>query len=253
MTAVLEQLVAMSRRLGEPGRDLVILAEGNSSARHDAASFWVKASGACMGTADAGGYLRVDHAAILRMLGERDLGDAAIRSRLRAAVLEGDDSKVPSVETLIHALCLQQNGVDFVGHTHPTAVNQITCSKHFRALLDGRAFPDEIVVNGLAPLLVAYHDPGWPLARAIAAGLESHRQEHGEAPRLVWMQNHGLLALGRSAAQVEQVTAMAVKTARVISGAAALGGVQFLTEEAALRIHTRPDEHHRQRQLDRDA
>ena len=41
----LDRLVAMSRGLGDPANDYVILGEGNTSARHDAETFWVKASG----------------------------------------------------------------------------------------------------------------------------------------------------------------------------------------------------------------
>ena len=42
---LLSQLVAMSRSLGDPANDYVILGEGNTSAKVDADSFWVKASG----------------------------------------------------------------------------------------------------------------------------------------------------------------------------------------------------------------
>ena len=42
----LDQLVALSNRLGDPAHDYVILGEGNTSARADAGSFWVKTSGA---------------------------------------------------------------------------------------------------------------------------------------------------------------------------------------------------------------
>ena len=59
------------------------------------------------------------------------------------------------------------------------------------------------------------------------------------------MQNHGLIALGNTAGQVENITAMAVKTARVLLGTFALGGPRFMTAEAVARIHTRPDEQYR--------
>ena len=40
---VLRRLVAMSRDLGQPEKDYVILSEGNTSARIDETTFWVKA------------------------------------------------------------------------------------------------------------------------------------------------------------------------------------------------------------------
>jgi len=63
------------------------------------------------------------------------------------------------------------------------------------------------------------------------------------------MQNHGLIALGRTAQQVESITAMAVKAARVLLGTYILGGPHFLAAEAVARIHTRPDELYRRKLL----
>jgi ribulose-5-phosphate 4-epimerase/fuculose-1-phosphate aldolase len=59
------------------------------------------------------------------------------------------------------------------------------------------------------------------------------------------MQNHGLIALGRTAQEVEDITAMAVKAARVLLGTYVLGGPHLLTAENVVRIHTRPDEAYR--------
>ena len=39
------------------------------------------------------------------------------------------------------------------------------------------------------------------------------------------MENHGLIALGKTAGEVESITAMCVKACRVLQGAAALGRV----------------------------
>jgi ribulose-5-phosphate 4-epimerase/fuculose-1-phosphate aldolase len=70
---------------------------------------------------------------------------------------------------------------------------------------------------------------------------------YGEAPKVIHMQNHGMIALGRTAQQVANITAMAVKTARILAGTFAMGGPRFMTTEAVARIHTRPDEHYRQK------
>jgi hypothetical protein len=42
---------------------------------------------------------------------------------------------------------------------------------------------------------------------------------------------------------------MYVKTARVLLGTYAMGGPRFLSPGHVARIHTRPDEHYRQRQI----
>jgi rhamnose utilization protein RhaD (predicted bifunctional aldolase and dehydrogenase) len=132
-----------------------------------------------------------------------------------------------------------------VGHTHPTAINAILCSRKVEEVIAGRLFPDEIVYCGVAPVYVAYTDPGLPLARRVRDLIEGYIDEHDEVPRVILMQNHGLIALGSTARQVENVTAMAVKAARVLLGTYALGGPRFLSPEAVSRIHTRPDEAYR--------
>jgi len=145
-------------------------------------------------------------------------------------------------------MALQLEGVNFVGHTHPTAVNAILCSRKGREAIAGRLFPDEIVYCGPAPAYVPYTDPGVPLARAVRDVMGRYRDEYGEHPKVILMQNHGLIALGRTASEVEKITAMCVKTARVILGSYALGGPSFLSAEAVARIHTRPDEQYRRRE-----
>src|SRR5699024_5687533 len=50
--ARLQELITLSRLIGEPGRDLVILAEGNTSVRTGGSSMLVKATGSAMADAD---------------------------------------------------------------------------------------------------------------------------------------------------------------------------------------------------------
>jgi rhamnose utilization protein RhaD (predicted bifunctional aldolase and dehydrogenase) len=113
----------------------------------------------------------------------------------------------------------------------------------------GRLFPDEIVVCGPAPLYVPYTDPGLPLACAVRDGLRRYADAWGQPPKVVLLQNHGLIALGSSPQEVDNITAMYVKTCRVLAGAYAFGGPHFMTPEHVQRIHTRPDEAYRRQQL----
>lgn len=243
----LDQLVRLSRTLGNPANDYAILGEGNTSARAGDATFWVKASGTELRTIDAAGFVEVSFERVLALLAAPALSDAEIKQGLSSAKVDAASGGHPSVETVLHALCLQLDGVNFVGHTHPAAVNAITCSVGFETAFAGRLFPDEIVVCGPAPVLVPYVDPGPPLARTVQARIKTFIDTYGEVPKLIHMQNHGMIALGRTAQQVENITAMAVKTARVLAGTYALGGPRFMTAEAVARIHTRPDEHYRQK------
>lgn len=254
---ILQQLVDMSRTLGDPAHDYAILGEGNSSARVDTESFWVKASGAEMRTIDADGFVRIGFERVLSMLEFDDLSDVQIREGLNAARVDPKATARPSVETVLHALILQLGDryegveVNFVGHTHPTAVNAILCSQQAEEAIAGRLFPDEIVYCGPAPVYIPYIDPGLPLARAVRDAIDDYMDEYKEIPKVVLMQNHGLFALGKTASEVENITAMYVKTARIILGAYALGGPRFMTPQAVERIHTRPDELYRRQEWDK--
>jgi rhamnose utilization protein RhaD (predicted bifunctional aldolase and dehydrogenase) len=245
---LMQQLVTMSRNLGNPALDYVILGEGNTAARIDADTFWVKASGAEMRTIKANGFVHVHFDRVLSMLTAGDLSDAQVKVGLEMARVDPTVTARPSVETVLHALALQLEDVKFVGHTHPTDVNAILCSQRAQEASAGRLFPDEIVYCGPAPVYIPYTDPGVPLARTVRDAIDQYLVEHRETPKVILMQNHGLIALGKTPQEVENITAMYVKTARVILGTYALGGPHFLSPEAVARIHTRPDELYRRQE-----
>ena len=180
---VLDRLVALSNTLGRPELDYAILGEGNTSAREDAASFWVKASGTEMRTITAAGFVRVAFDRVLALMDQPNLSDADVKAGLTAAKVDPASPGHPSVETLLHALCLQLPGISFVGHTHATAVNMLTCSVGFEQAYAGRLFPDEIVLCGPAPVLVPYTDPGVPLAKEVWARIQRHVDQYGEQPQ----------------------------------------------------------------------
>jgi len=245
----LSNVIQLSHHLGDPSFDYAILGEGNTSVRAGDNSFWVKASGQEMRIIMASGFVQVAFDRVLALLNAPDISDAAVRAALAAAKVDASAMGHPSVETLLHALCLQLTDVNYVGHTHPTVVNALTCSAAFDTAFGGRLFPDEIVICGPAPLLVPYTDPGVPLARRVHDLLDDYIGAYNEPPKVILLQNHGLIALGRTVQQVENITAMATKAARVLLGAYAAGGPHFLSPQAAQRIHTRPDELYRRQLL----
>jgi len=246
---VLQALVGMSRQLGRPERDLVILGEGNTSALCDDGTFWVKASGTELRSIDSDGFVRL-HLDVVRALADRnDLSDEELKEALAQAIVGPSTARRPSVETVLHAIALTDGGAQFVGHTHPVAVNALTCSVAISEGALGRLFPDEIVVCGPAPAYVPYTDPGLPLARAVRERLGRYIAEWGQPPKVILLQNHGLIALGANPTEVDSITAMYVKTCRVLAGTYIFGGPHFLSAEAVRRISTRPDEAYRRQQL----
>ena len=245
---LLEELMAMSRQLGDPAADCAILAEGNTSVRIDEESFWVKASGAQLPAITADGFVRVRFAPVLSLFAAEEASDETIERVLREACVEQTAHR-PSIEALMHALLLQEKDISFVGHTHPVPVNAIVCSRQAEEAISGRVFPDEVVCCGAAPAWVPFTDPGVPLARRVGQAVCEYSETYGERPRAIWMQNHGLIALGSTAQEVVTVTAMAVKVARIILGTYQLGGPNFLTEPQVRRLHTRPDDLYRRGKL----
>jgi rhamnose utilization protein RhaD (predicted bifunctional aldolase and dehydrogenase) len=249
VVSVLLALVEMSHQLGQPERDLVMLGEGNTSGLCDDDTFWVKASGTELRTIEPGGFVRVRLQPVCALADQENLSDQGLKDALEAAKVDGSSKKRPSVETVLHALALCEANVRFVGHTHPVAVNALMCSVAASEAIAGRLFPDEIVVCGPAPMYVPYTDPGLPLARAVRDGFRRYADAWNQPPKVVLLQNHGLIALGSSPQEVDNITAMYVKTCRVLAGAFAFGGPHFMTPENVERIHTRPDEAYRRQQL----
>ncbi len=244
---VLLALIHLSRSLGLPERELVVMGEGNTSARIDDNTFWVKASGTRLHQIDRDGFVAVQLDAVLAITQAKSRTDAEIRDMLMASLVDAANKKQPSVETMFHAILYAQTQAAFIGHTHPISVNAILCAKDAASWLDGRTTPEEVVYLGPESVFVPYVDPGLPLARALRQELNAYQDKWGEDPKVIYLQNHGVFALGESAAAVENTQIMADKAARIMQGTMAFGGPRFMSEKDVRRIHTRPDEAYRRK------
>ncbi len=255
-TATRTALVTLSHELGAEARGLAILGEGNTSARLDADTFLVKASGSSLGTLDEAGVVRCRFAPLLALLerGENPVGEQEIEDILLAARVDAHSRK-PSVECLFHAFLLTLPGVNFVGHTHPARTNAILATARpevARAFAEARRFPDEVVCCDPVSLLLPYADPGLGLARAVRDGVEEFTARHGRPPRVILLASHGVITLGPSAGAVLVAMRMTEKAAGIFIEAVQLGGGQLpVTLPAAdvARLDARLDEAVRRRAL----
>jgi rhamnose utilization protein RhaD (predicted bifunctional aldolase and dehydrogenase) len=245
MAAKLRTLVELSRTLGEPSRDLVILAEGNTSIRTEEDRMLVKASGSQLGTAAEEDFVEVDTRAMLDLVDDEAAGEEDVE-RVFGALGGG---RRPSVEAMLHAICLGIGGATVVGHTHPVPVNILLCSPHAERMSSDVLFPEQVVILGRNPVFVPYTDPGLTLARAVQREMLRRIEFDGAPPKVIYLGNHGIFALGQSAAEVLRITAMAVKVSRILGGALAVGGVTTLSEHDVARIDGRPDEVYRRQVL----
>jgi len=241
-------LLTLSHEIGAEHRQLAILGEGNTSTKIDAETFLVKASGSSLGTLTESDVVECRFAPLLSLLDRSDLTDQQIEDELFGSRVD-PSAKKPSVEALFHAYLLTLPGINFVGHAHPVAVNQILCSPHALKFAENRLFPDEIVCCGGASVFVPYTDPGLKLSQIIRDRCTQFCEQFGVPPRLILLENHGIITLGASPNAVTAAMYMADKAARIFAGAAAMGGPSFLSPEQVDRIANRIDEHYRQRAL----
>lgn len=243
-----QSLLDLSHALGGERLRMAILGEGNTSLRLDAETFAVKSSGSNLATLQPTDLTTCRFDRLLPLLDATAATDAEIDNVLLASRVS-EAAKKPSIEALFHAYLLTLPGVACVGHVHAIAVNQILCSPRARDYAERRACPDEIVMCGIESVFVPYAEPGLGLAQSIRREVQAYVQRTGRGPKIILLQNHGIIAVGPSPKAVLGSLLMAEKAAETFVGAAALGGPVFLTAAQCERIAGRPDEHYRQKML----
>lgn len=234
-------LVRLCQYLGEPSRNLAIMAEGNVGLRSDSGTMIVTATGASLNRIGPSDLVDVRTDALLELLDFDGADDEDVKNTLLTSRVSLE-SKRPTVEALIHAVLFRYTSASVVAHTHPVGVNALLCSRHAEYLTEGAIFPDQIVVLGPHALMLPYVDPGLGLGRAAREALQLFQGEHGRDPKVIYVRNHGMFALGASCREVQGITEMAEKVAQILVGSISAGGPVFLTPTQVARIDSRPDE-----------
>lgn len=247
-TEPLATLLRLSHELGNRQHPLAILGEGNTSARLSDKTFYVKASGSCLGSLRASDVVECKGSRLLEMLDETGLSDAEVDGRLMESRVDARARK-PSVEALFHAWLLTLPDIHYVAHAHAPAVSGILCSSRAREFGSRRVVPDEIVCCDVASVFVPYTDPGLRLAKQIRHRTEAFIRKYQRPPRVVLLENHGIITLGKTAEAVLAAMLMAEKAAEIWLAAAAFGGPVFLSPKQVARIAGRPDEALRRKAL----
>lgn len=245
----IEAFVAMSHAVGDPELDAAILGEGNTSVLAADDTFYVKASGCSLGTLGPQHAVQLHRAPLLALLDGGPVDEAGLQAVYKTSKVDASVAARPSVEAVFHALLLGYPGIQAVAHAHPTAVNALTCSRSWPLSLAGRLCPDEAVVLGPDSVFVDYVDPGVELARRIRAGVDAYVARWGLSPKVVYMQNHGVIALGTSGGEAVNIVRMAIKAARMRLGAMQAGGLNPLPADVVSHLLGRPDEKYRQQIL----
>ena len=203
-----------------------ICGEGNVSMREEGDTFLIKASGTTLDTLDYEDLVRCD--------------------------LDGnplpDEEKKPSMEVSFHEWFYRTfPEINFVSHTHPTNTVKILCSSRFSTFASQRMFPDQVVRNGARSCMVPYATPGPLLKDAIDIHLNEFIKRENRFPKLILLQNHGIITTSASAKECAISALMCEKSAEIYIGAKLLNNVSFLSPEAVADIDTNPNEEYRRK------
>lgn len=206
--------------------DYTICGEGNVSARVDENTFLIKASGTSLHT-----------------LSEEDL----TLCNTNGAQIELLHKK-PSIETSFHAWIMKTfPEVNFIAHTHPPHTTKILCSEPsvLYDFAENRWFPDQIVRNGTKSCVVPYAPPGERILKLVEEYVFKFVDREGFFPKLILLQNHGIITASASKKDCSAATLMCEKSADIFVGAKLLGGVKFLTKQEVADVDTCPNENYR--------
>ena len=216
----MSEILDLAREISE----YTICGEGNVSVRVDENTLLIKASGTSLNT-----------------LSEEDL----TLCNTNGAQIELLHKK-PSIETSFHAWIMKTfSEVNFIAHTHPPHTTKILCSDTIYDFADNRWFPDQIVRNGIKSCLVPYASPGEAILKLVEKSVSEFVDEEGYFPKLILLQNHGIITASASKKDCTASTLMCEKSAEIFIGAKLLGGVKFLTKQEIADVDTCPNENYR--------
>ncbi len=192
---MLTTLTSYSHRYGADA-EFVLAGGGNTSCK-DENYLYIKGSGSPLATIEPSGFVKMERAKLAAMWektysaveAERE---AEVLADMMAAKAPGEESKRPSVETLLHDLFKQT----FVLHVHPAKVNGLTCSKGGAAFV-AELFPEAVWVESTRP--------GYTLAALCREKLDAYEKSNGKPASVLFLQNHGIFFAANSEAELDAV------------------------------------------------
>ena len=216
MMNLLDTITQLSHEFGS--REYVKAGGGNTSCKTDD-TLWVKPSGTTLATLTPQGFVAMDRARLADLYAAQTPDDAAAREELvknmMAAAVKPETPGRASVEAPLH----DSLAARFVVHTHPAAVNGLTCAVGGCAAA-ARLFPDA--------LWVPYTDPGYTLCMAVREAIRAYRARQGCEPALIFLENHGVFVSGDTA---EAVRAAYARVMQALASAYAAAGIDDAVPE----------------------
>jgi rhamnose utilization protein RhaD (predicted bifunctional aldolase and dehydrogenase) len=196
----LEKLAEISRFYGS-NPEYVVAGGGNTSFK-DNDFFFFFASGTSLAQAKPGDFVKMSRPALAAIWeknypSDTDAREAAVLADMMASRCPGEESKRPSVETLLHDLL----PFAYVVHLHPALVNGLSCSVEGEAA-SKRLFPQALWI----PLI----NPGYILSRAVKDALvasknKSDAAQDAQSNSVILLQNHGIFVAANSAEEIHEI------------------------------------------------
>jgi len=185
----LKTIVELSHEFGTV--DYVKGGGGNTSVKNTT-TLWVKPSGTTLAGLTEKTFVAMNRVKINELYTVETPKEAVAREELvknlMAAAVENDAGR-PSVEAPLHNVFEAK----FVVHTHPCAVNGLTCAKGGEAACKAM-FPEA--------LWVEYIDPGYTLCMEVRKRIETYKTAHGKEPAMLVLKNHGIFIAADTAAEI---------------------------------------------------
>ena len=191
----IDALLHMTHKYGADA-DYVLAGGGNTSFKTDSV-LYIKGSGSSLATIQEEQFVKMDRALLGAMWDKTYSVDvkereAQVLADMMDARLRGEESKRPSVETLLHDLFPQK----LVLHVHPALVNGLTCSKGAEAAMLA-LFPNAIWVPS--------SDPGFVLALLCRELMNDYKAKNGKCANLLFLQNHGVFFAGDTEEEIDAI------------------------------------------------
>lgn len=144
----------------------------------------------------------------------------------------------PSMDAILFSYLLGLDDNQFATHVQPVEIDQIISSPRARQFAERRSVAHEVVSRGVSTFLVPYADPGLPLAKEVKRKMALWRDRYKTVPKIILIQNHGMIVLGNSVEEILRMAEMTLKSAQIFIGAALMGGPAFLTPDNVLHLES---------------
>jgi ribulose-5-phosphate 4-epimerase/fuculose-1-phosphate aldolase len=235
---LINDTLTLGQALGTHPARLILAEEGSMAARLTDTRIAVTRRGAHLAALTAADLVHFD----LQRLNDVIAMEPVLPEDIAGAQLHADPGAEPHEDITLFAYLLGLDpGLKVAVHIHPAIVDQIIASPRARQFADRRTVHNEVLALGPASLLVNFADPGIALTREIQKKMILWRDRNKSVPRVILVQNHGVILLGASGLALLRSIEALLKYAELFAGASLLGGPVFLTPQAITQI----EQHHR--------